>query len=167
MIVGWFVGIGMFIWFSWIAIGVNGWIISVSSAVSPPVVFCKFINPFCTILSISYFAIQHKSSVPEIVKTFLVLVRGSSLLRHTNAPVFVLIPLIVYPPLPITSPISLVGTSTYMRCEPVVAPLVILRCVSTIVFNYFLTLSTASGSPSTKIFLVFDPGALPVATCTF
>jgi hypothetical protein len=54
-----------------------------------------------------------------------------------------------------------------MRCEPVVAPLVILRWVSTIVFSYFLTLSTASGSPSTKMFLVFDPGALPVATCTF
>lgn len=69
-IVGWFVGIGMFIWFNCIAIGVNGWIISVSSPVKPPVVFCKFISPFCTILSISYLAIQHKSYVPEIVKTF-------------------------------------------------------------------------------------------------
>ena len=47
------------------------------------------------------------------------------------------------------------------------APLFIFLCVSTIRFNYFLTLSTDSGSPSTKIFLVFAFGALEVATCTF
>jgi hypothetical protein len=33
--------------------------------------------------------------------------------------------------------------------------------------NYFLTLSTLSGSPYTNIFLVLLPGALVVATWTF
>ena len=45
-----------------------------------------------------------------MVKTFLFLLVGSSLLKHTKAPVFVFIPLIVYPPFPITRPINLVGT---------------------------------------------------------
>lgn len=110
IIVGWFIGMGMFIWLSWIAMGVSGWIISVSSGVRPPVVFCKLIKPFWTILSTSYLAIQHKSSVPVIVRTFLFFLTWSFFVRETNAPVFVLIPLIVYPPLPITKPINLVGT---------------------------------------------------------
>jgi len=101
----------MFAYANCIAIGVNGFTISAYSGRNPPV-FCKFINPFWIILSISYFAIMHKSSVPVIVKTFLFFLEVSSLFRQTNAPVLAFIPLIVSPPFPITKPMSLTGTYT-------------------------------------------------------
>lgn len=88
------VGIGMFSSASCIEIGVIGLIISASSIVKP-CVFCKFISPFWIILSISYLAIKHKSSVPVIVKIFRFFFEISSLFKQTNAPVLALIPLIV------------------------------------------------------------------------
>jgi len=88
------------------------------------------------------------------------------LLRQTKAPVLVFIPLMVYPPFPMISPIKRTGTYISILKAPLMAPLFIFLCVSTIKFSYFLTLSTDYGSPSTKIFLVFAPGALEVATCT-
>lgn len=107
---------------------------------------------------------RHRSYVPVIVNTFLFLLEVSSLFKQTKAPVFALIPLIVSPPFPITSPINLTGTSTSILCDPDTAPLFIFLWLSTMAFIYFLTLSTASKSPSTKMFLELLPGALHVAT---
>ena len=101
-----------------------------------------------------------------MVTIFLFLLEYSSLLRQTKAPVFALIPLIVSPPFPIISPISLTGISSSILWEPLIAPLFIFLWVSTMKFSSFLTLSTDSGSPYTKMFRVFAPGALEVATWT-
>ena len=87
-------------------------------------------------------------------------------MRQTKAPVLELIPFMVYPPLPMTKPINLTGTSTYILWDPETAPLFIFLWLYTMAFIYFLTLSTASKSPSTNIFLELLPGALHVATWT-
>lgn len=60
-----------------------------------------------------------------MVTIFLVFLEYSSLLKQTKAPVFVLIPLIVYPPFPIINPISLTGTYSSILYDPLTAPLFI------------------------------------------